>query len=143
MLMRFDPFRELDRLTDQLAAGARAPRSFPMDAYRHGDQFIVEMDLPGVTPDAIELTAEQNVLTVRAERRFERDEGDEVLVTERPQGVYTRQLMLGNTLDQQNISASYDNGVLRLTIPVAEKAKPRRVEISATQSSPQTIEPSS
>ena len=140
-MLRFDPFRELDRLTDQLAAGARAPRSFPMDAYRRGDAFIVEMDLPGVTPDSIELTAEQNVLTVRAERRFERQESDEVHVAERPQGVYSRQLFLGSTLDSQNIQASYDHGVLRLTIPVAEQAKPRRVEISATQSSPETVQP--
>ena len=139
--MRFDPFRELDRLTDQIAAGTRAPRSFPMDAYRRGDTFVVEMDLPGVTPDSIELTAEQNVLTVRAERQFERQQGDEVLVAERPQGTYTRQLFLGSTLDQSKIQASYDHGVLRLTIPVAEQAKPRRVEISATQSSPETVQP--
>ena len=140
--MRFDPFRELDRLTDQIAAGTRAPRSFPMDAYRRGDTFIVEMDLPGVTPDSIELTAEQNVLTVRAQRQFERQQGDEVLVAERPQGTYTRQLFLGSTLDQSRISAAYDHGVLRLTIPVAEQAKPRRVQVS-TQSGPETIEASS
>ena len=140
--MRFDPFRELDRLTDQIAAGTRAPRSFPMDAFRRGDSFVVEMDLPGITPDSIELTAEQNVLTVRAERQFERQEGDEVLVAERPQGTYTRQLFLGSTLDQSRISASYDHGVLRLTIPVAEQAKPRRVQVSAAQSSPETIQAS-
>ena len=139
MLMRFDPFREIDRLADQISAGTRAPRSFPMDAYRRGDAFVVEMDLPGVAPDSIELTAEQNVLTVRAERRFERQEGDEVIVAERPQGVYTRQLFLGNTLDQQNIQATYDHGVLRLKIPVAEQAKPRRVEISAAQQQPEEI----
>jgi len=140
MMMRFDPFRELDRLSDQIAAGTRAPRSFPMDAYRRGDTFYVEMDLPGVTPESIELTAEQNVLTVRAERRFARQQGDEVLVAERPEGVYTRQLFLGNTLDQSKVQASYDHGVLRLTIPVAEQAKPRRVQVSPTQSAPETIQ---
>lgn len=139
MLMRFDPFRELDRLTEQISSTARAPRSFPIDAYRSGEQFIVEMDLPGVNPDAIELTVEQNVLTVRAERRFERAQGEEVLVSERPQGTYTRQLFLGETLDQQGVQASYDHGVLRLTIPVAERAKPRRVQITATQSQPETV----
>ena len=87
MLMRFDPYRELDRLTEQLASTAsRAPRAFPMDAYRRGEQFIVQFDLPGVEPAAIDLTVEQNVLTVRAERRFEPRQDDEVVVAERPHG---------------------------------------------------------
>jgi HSP20 family protein len=141
MLMRFDPFRELDRLNEQLAStAARAPRAFPMDAYRRGDQFIVEFDLPGVEPESIELTVEKNVLGVRAERRFEPREGDEVVVAERPHGTYTRQLFLGDTLDSENVQANYENGVLTLTIPVAEAAKPRRVSVGAGQGA-QTIEP--
>jgi HSP20 family protein len=138
MLMRFDPYRELDRLTEQLAS--RAPRAFPMDAFRRGDRFIVEFDLPGVEPAAIDLTVEQNVLTVRAERRFEPREGDEVIVAERPQGTYTRQLFLGDTLDSENVQANCEHGVLTLTIPIAETAKPRRVQVAGGQDA-QTIEP--
>jgi HSP20 family protein len=142
MLMRFDPFRELDRLTEQLASTAsRAPRAFPMDAYRRGDRFIVEFDLPGVEPASIELTVEQNVLTVRAERRFEPREGDEVIVAERPQGAYARQVFLGDALDSERVQANCRLGVLTLTIPVAEAAKPRRVPVRGEQET-QTIEPS-
>src|SRR4051795_12485630 len=113
MLMRFDPYRELDRLTEQLASTAsRAPRAFPMDAYRRGEQFIVHFDLPGVEPAAIELTVEQNVLTVRAERRFEPQPGDEVIVAERPHGIYTRQLFLSDTLDSENVQANCQHGAL-------------------------------
>jgi HSP20 family protein len=141
MLMRFDPFRELDRLTEQLASTAsRAPRAFPMDAYRRGDRFIVEFDLPGVEPASIELTVEQNVLTVRAERRFEPREGDEVIVAERPQGRYARQVFLGDALDSEHVQATCRLGVLALTIPVAEAAKPRRVPVRGEQET-QTIEP--
>jgi HSP20 family protein len=134
MLMRFDPFRELDRLADQLAAEpAQTRRTFPMDAYRRGDQFIVHFDLPGVDPATLDLTVEKNVLTVRAERRFERQEGDEVLVAERPQGGYTRQLFLGDTLDSDSIQANYEAGVLTLSIPVAQAAKPRQIQIGKGQ----------
>ena len=111
MLLRFDPFREFDRLTEQLASTAsRAPRPFPMDAYRRGDRFIVEFDLPGVEPASIELTVEQNVLTVRAERRFEPQEGDELVVAERPQGTYARQVFLGDTLDAEHVQADCQLG---------------------------------
>jgi HSP20 family protein len=141
MLMRFDRFPEFDRLAEQLASPAsRAPRAFPMDAYRRGDQFIVEFDLPGIEPASIELTVEKNVLTVRAERRFEPREGDEVIVAERPQGTYTRQLFLGDTLDSEHLQANCQHGVLMLTIPVAEAAKPRRVPIGGGRDA-QTIEP--
>ena len=130
MLLRFDPFREFDRLTEQLVSTAsRAPRPFPMDAYRRGDRFIVEFDLPGVEPASIELTVEQNVLTVRAERRFEPREGDEVIVAERPQGTYARQIFLGDALDSERVQADCRLGVLTLTIPVAETAKPRQVPV--------------
>jgi HSP20 family protein len=133
-LMRFDPFREFDRLTEQLvtSGGRGTPRSFPMDAYRRGDQFFVHLDLPGVDPDSVELTAENNVLTVSAERTFEQQEGDQLLARERLQGQFTRQLLLGENLDIDHIEASYENGVLTLAIPVAERAKPRRISISST-----------
>ena len=111
-----------------------------MDAYRRGEQFIVQFDLPGVEPAAIDLTVEQNVLTVRAERRFEPRPDDEVVVTERPHGIYTRQIFLGDTLDSENMQANFEHGVLTLTIPVAETAKPRRVQISGSKDA-QTIEP--
>jgi HSP20 family protein len=132
MLMRFDPFRELDRFADQMTrAAAQTPRSFPMDAVRRGEHFLVHLDLPGVEPSSINLTVERNALTVEAERRFDRGEGDEVLVAERPQGRFTRQLMLSDQLDSEKIEANYNAGVLTLTIPVAETAKPRRVEVTA------------
>jgi len=141
MLMRFDPFRELDRLTEQLASTAsRAPRAFPMDAYRRGDRFIVEFDLPGVEPASIELTVEQNVLTVRAERRLALRQDDEVLVAERPQGTYARQVFLGDALDSERVQADCRLGVLTLTIPVAEAAKPRQVPVGGGQEA-ETIEP--
>ena len=141
MIMRFDPFRELDRLTDQMtAATTQTARGFPLDAYRRGDRFLVDLDLPGLDPDSIELTVERNVLTIRAERRPERQEGDEVLVAERPQGTFARQLFLGESLDADAIEANYDRGVLTLTIPVAEQAKPRKVQVSGGQEQPRTIE---
>ncbi len=129
MLMRFDPFREFDRLTQQVTGTARQS-GMPMDAYRHGDHFTVHFDLPGVDPASIDLTVEKNVLTVTAERSWQRAEEDEVLVAERPQGRYSRQLFLGEGLDADRIEASYDNGVLTVTIPVAEQAKPRKVAIT-------------
>jgi HSP20 family protein len=130
MLMRFDPFRDLDRLTQSLQ-GSNRPAPMAMDAYREGDSFIVEFDLPGVDPGSIDLTVEKNALTVRAERTWEPKQSQEVLISERTQGVFTRQLFLGEGLDTDNIQATYDNGVLRLTIPVAEQAKPRKVQIAA------------
>jgi HSP20 family protein len=134
MLMRTDPFRELDRLTQQVfgnAAGTWSrPTAMPMDAYRAGDEFVVAFDLPGVTPEAIELDVERNVLTVKAERRptVTRD-NVEMQVAERPLGVFSRQLFLGDTLNTDYIKASYDAGVLTLRIPIAEKAKPRKITI--------------
>ena len=135
MLMRTDPFREFDRLAQQVLGTTPGtwsrPTAMPMDAYRHGDQFVVEFDLPGVDPDAIELSAERNVLTVRAERHPPaRDETIEMQVSERPLGVYSRQLFLGDTLDTEHIAADYSAGVLTLRIPVAEAAKPRSIAIT-------------
>ncbi|GAA4557764.1 Hsp20/alpha crystallin family protein [Pseudonocardia xishanensis] len=135
MLMRTDPFRELDRIAQQTlgtAAGTWSrPAAMPMDAYRHGDEFVVEFDLPGVEPSAIELSVERNVLTVKAERRPTlRDDSVEMQVSERSLGVYSRQLFLGDTLDTEHIQADYQSGVLTLRIPVAERAKPRTISIS-------------
>jgi HSP20 family protein len=138
MLMRTDPFRQLDRLTQQVftnAAGTWSrPTAMPMDAYRVGDEFIVAFDLPGVDPDAIELDIERNVLTVKAERRpAVSTESVEMQVSERPLGVFSRQLFLGDTLNTDQIKADYDAGVLTLRIPIAEQAKPRKIEIGSGQ----------
>jgi HSP20 family protein len=128
MLMRFDPFRELDRLTQNLGGIAR-PGPMPMDAYRHGDEFVVHFDLPGLEPSSIELTVEQNVLTVSGERSWQPADDVEVIASERPQGRFTRQLFLGESLEPDQVVATYEHGVLTLTVPVSERAKPRRVEI--------------
>ena len=140
-IIRFDPFRDLDRLTEQMMSGGGggSPRSFPMDAYRRGEQFFVHLDLPGVDADSIELTAENNMLTVSAERRFESEDQDQVVIQERPQGQFTRQLLLGDSLDVDRIEANYENGVLTLSIPVAEQAKPRRISVGRSGGQ-QTIE---
>jgi HSP20 family protein len=138
MLMRTDPFRELDRLTQQVFGNVPGtwsrPTAMPMDAYRVGDEFVVAFDLPGVSPGAIELDVERNVLTVKAERRpAAAGDNVEVEVAERPLGVFSRQLFLGEALDTERVSANYDAGVLTLRIPVAEQAKPRKIEISAAE----------
>lgn len=129
MLMRTDPFRDFDRLTQQLLGTAARPTVMPMDAWSEEDRFVVEFDLPGVEPDSLDLDVEKNTLTVRAERTA-LDENREMVAAERPRGVFSRQLFLGENLDADKIEASYDAGVLRVTIPVAEKAKPRKIEIS-------------
>jgi HSP20 family protein len=140
--MRFDPFRELDRLASQAVGGGRAP-AMAMDAYRHGDSFVVHFDLPGVDPSSIDLTVEKNVLTVSAERRWQPTEGDEVVVAERPQGTFSRQLFLGEGLNPDRIEARYDNGVLTIFVPVAEQAKPRKVEINTGNGKATPIETAS
>jgi HSP20 family protein len=136
MLMRSDPFGDFDRLAQQVFGNSGTwsrPSAMPMDAYRAGNEFVVAFDLPGVNLDAIELNVERNVLTVRAERRPNPvGEDVEMQVAERPLGVFSRQLFLGDTLDTEHITAAYDAGVLTLRIPVAEQAKPRRIEISNT-----------
>jgi HSP20 family protein len=131
MLMRFDPFREFDRLTQQAFPQSR-PSAMPMDAFRQGSTFVVRFDLPGVSREAIDMTVEQNVLTVTAERTWARDGEDEVLVAERPHGRFSRQLFLGESLDPARIEAAFADGVLTITIPVAEQAKPRKVELAGT-----------
>jgi HSP20 family protein len=139
MLMRTDPFREFDRLTQQAFGTRFRPSAMPMDAYRQGDEFVVHFDLPGVDPTSIDLTVEKNVLSVSAERRWDAAEDIQIVASERPQGTFNRQLFLGEGLDADRVEASYDNGVLSVTIPVAEQAKPRKVEISAGDG-PRTIE---
>ncbi|GHH41283.1 Hsp20/alpha crystallin family protein [Lentzea cavernae] len=141
MLMRTDPFREFDRLTQQVLGSAGTwsrPTAMPMDAYRDGDEFVVAFDLPGVAPDAIDLDVERNVLTVKAERRPV-GKDVEMQVSERPLGVFSRQLFLGDALDSDRIDAKYDAGVLTLRIPVAERAKPRKISISAGEDAPRQI----
>lgn len=130
MLMRTDPFRDLDRLTRQLLGTASQPAVIPMDAWQEGERFVVEFDLPGMDPDSLDLDVDRNVLTVHAERPVRAGE-EEMIAAERPRGVFSRQLFLGENLDTDNIDAGYDAGVLRLTIPVAERAKPRKIEISS------------
>lgn len=140
MLMRTDPFREFDRLAQQLigAGTTSRPVVMPMDAWREGDTFVLEFDLPGVSPETIDVDVERNVLTVRAERPSKN--GDwERLASERPTGLFSRQLVLGDNLDLEQVSAHYDAGVLQLSIPVAEKAKPRRIEVSTHRDEPQAI----
>jgi HSP20 family protein len=136
VLMRFDPFRELDRLANGTAGAGNRP-SMPMDAYRRGSEFVVHFDLPGVDPGSIDLTVEKNVLTISAERSWAKAEGDEVVVSERPQGRFTRQLFLGESLDSDSIQADFDHGVLTLHIPVAERAKPRKVAVTTGGSTPE------
>jgi HSP20 family protein len=141
MLMRTDPFRELDRLTQQVFGtnGTMArPAVMPMDAWRDGDTFHVEFDLPGANPNSIDLDVERNVVTVKAERPA-RDGDTELIAAERPRGVFSRQLILGDNLDTEHIAASYDAGVLTLHIPVAEQAKPRKITISSTGEDRQAI----
>lgn len=131
MLIRTDPFRDLDRLTQQLLGTAARPAAMPMDAYRKGDTFYVQFDLPGVSAESIDLTVEQNVLTVRAERRPTTAEDAEMLIAERPAGTFTRQVFLGDTLDAARIDADYSAGILTLTIPVLEQAKPRTIQVTS------------
>ena len=141
MLMRTDPFRDLDRLSQQLSGtnGTLArPSVMPMDAWRDGETFYVEFDLPGVKPDSIDLDVERNVVTVKAERA-PRASDTELIAAERPRGVFSRQLILGDNLDTERIAASYDSGVLTLRIPVAEKAKPRKISIASNHDDRQVI----
>jgi HSP20 family protein len=131
MLIRTDPFRELDRLTQQVFGTAARPAAMPMDAWQEDGEFVVAFDLPGISPDDVDLNVERNVLTVRAERRDATQPNVELVVSERSRGVFSRQLILGDTLDADKIKANYDLGVLTLRIPVAEQAKPRKIEIES------------
>jgi len=138
MLMRTDPFRELDRLTQQVLGTAARPTAMPMDAWRENDTFVVEFDLPGIDISSIDLDVERNVLTVRADRPM-RDGVEELVAAERPRGVFSRQLILGDNLDTEKIAASYDAGVLTLRIPVAERAKPRKIQVTTADDEAKVI----
>ena len=131
MLMRTDLFRELDRLTDSMLDAIRQPAVMPMDCYRQDGAYYAQFDLPGVDADSIDVTVEQNVLTVKAERKSPIDDAAETIVSERPHGSITRRVHLGDSLDIDNMSADYDAGVLTIRIPVAEEAKPRKVLVSS------------
>ena len=127
-LLRFDPFREIDRMVDQALTQARRP-SFPMDAYRHGDTVVVHFDLPGVDPASIDLEFERSALTVSAERSWRPIEGDQLVATERVHGKFQRTILIGDGLDTERMHATYEHGVLTITIPIAERAKPRKIEV--------------
>jgi HSP20 family protein len=139
MLMRTDPFRELDRLAQQVLGTTARPAAMPMDAWQEGDDFVVAFDLPGVTVESVDIDVERNVLTVKAERPDPTSEDTELIASERPRGVFSRQLILGDALNIDGVKASYDGGVLTLRIPVAEKAKPRRIEIETARKQRQEI----
>ncbi len=140
MLARFEPFRPLDQITEQLLSERRAWQ-IPVDAYRRGNEFKVLLDLPGTDPGSIELTVQKDVLTVRAKRTWTQVEDDQIQMAERGQGDFSRQLFLGEGLDRDKITASYEDGVLIVTIPVIEQAKPRKVEIAYREGVAQAVEP--
>lgn len=129
MTMNFDPFRELDRLAGSLL-GATGPRSMPMDLYRTGDHYVLDVDLPGIDPGSVDIDVDGSLLTIRAERTLGAPEGSQWLTRERQPGTYVRQLTLGDGLDAERITAGYDNGVLSVTIPVKESAKPRKIAVT-------------
>jgi HSP20 family protein len=130
MLMRTDPFRDLDRLAESVFGTTTRPAVMPMDAYRDDDTFVIHLDLPGIDSDSIDLTVERSVLTVHAERKRPSDDEVERVVGERTYGTFSRQMFLGDTLDVDRLEADYVDGVLSIRIPVAEQAKPRRIEIA-------------
>ena len=129
MLLQHDPFRELDRLTQQVFGTVARPTGMPLDAWRDGDDFVVELDLPGIDPGKLDIDVERNVLTIRAERLSHVPDAANAVATERPWGVFSRQLVLGDAVDTEKVNADYTAGVLRLTIPIAERAKPRKINI--------------
>jgi HSP20 family protein len=135
MLLRFDPFRDVDRLTNEILGTHRVPQVMPMDCYRSGDTFYLHFDLPGIDADSLRVTAEDNTLTVQAQRRSTAPDNAAYLVAERQAGAYSRQLVLGDGLDTDSINADYHDGVLTLTIPVAERAKPRKIEVTRSADS--------
>ena len=139
MLMRTDPFRDLDRLAEAVFGTADRPAVMPMDAFRDDNTFVIHLDLPGVDADSIDLTVERNVLTVHAERKPVQS-GAERIVGERSYGVFSRQMFLGDTLDVDALEAEYTDGVLNIRIPVAEQAKPRRIEIGRGQQGPRQLD---
>jgi HSP20 family protein len=129
MLTRFDPFRDIDRVFDRSWGPTRQP-TVPVDVYRHGEEYVINVDLPGFDPETIDVTAEKDVLTIKAERQWQPAEGDEVVAAERTHGSFFRQLFLGDGLDSEHITASYENGVLMIKIPLSARAMPRRIDVA-------------
>ena len=138
--LRFDPFRELDRFASEMMGAARAPRLMPLDAYRHGENYVLHFDLPGIDAESLEVVAERNTLTVRATRRTDAPEDAQFVMAERPSGQYSRQIVMGDGLDLESVGANYRDGVLTVTIPVKEQAKPRRIEIGRDSADHKVIE---
>ncbi len=142
MLTRFDPFANFDQISGELPrALSRRASGMPIDAYRHEDNWVVRIDLPGVEPGSIDLTVDRNVLRIEAKRNWQPAEGDLVLVTERPRGTFSRQLLLSEDIDSAAINADYRDGVLTVVLPVAEVAKPRKVAVVTSAPSPVEAEP--
>jgi HSP20 family protein len=139
-ILQFDPFRDINRLANEVLGATRTPQPMPVDGYRHGQEYVVEFDLPGIDSESLEVTAEHNTLTVRAQRSATESSSSEVtyLLAERPTGTFARQLQLGGGLDVDRIQAEYRDGVLTLRIPVAEQAKPRRINVGRSDE-PRTI----
>lgn len=146
-MLRFDPFRDFDAMTRELlgtqAGTARAPRFMPMDLFKAGDHYVLHADLPGVDPGSVDVNVDNGTLTLKAQRSVPSDEGVQWIASERFAGTYMRQVSLGDGVDTSRISATYENGVLSVTLPVAEKAKPRRIEVSSLSSGQRSIEPDS
>ncbi|MFF0491306.1 Hsp20/alpha crystallin family protein [Nocardia sp. NPDC003482] len=146
-MLRFDPFHDIDTVARQLlgesAGSARAPRFMPMDLFKTGDHYVLNADLPGVDPGSVEVSVDNGTLTLKAQRSLPSDQNVQWVASERFAGTYMRQLSLGEGIDTENISATYNDGVLSVTLPIAEKAKPRRIEISGMNQGPRTIEASS
>lgn len=138
MLLQHDPFRDLDRLTQQVFGTLTRPTGVPLDAWREGDEFVVELDLPGIDPGKLDIDVERNVLTIRAERLSRMPDAANSVAAERPWGVFSRQLVLGDALDTEKVDADYTAGVLRLRIPIAEQAKPRKINVSSREPITQT-----
>jgi len=132
MAMYFDPFRELDRVAGQLLDTSRGPRLMPMDLYRDGDHYVLNADLPGIDPGSVDIDVDGQLLTIRAERTPRSQEGVKWITRERTSGSFLRQLNVGQGVDTDKISASYENGVLSVVIPISEKAKPRKIEVQAS-----------
>lgn len=133
MVLRFDPFREFDRLAEQVfasAGGGAVPRAMPMDIYRSGEHYVLHCDLPGIDPGSLDINVEGSALTISAERQRRSEEGVQWIANERLTGTFRRQLTLGDDVDSDKIQATYENGVVTLTLPIREQAKPRRIEIS-------------
>ena len=136
----YDPFRDLDRLASSLFDTRRGPRRMPMDLYRDGDHYVLSADLPGIDPGSVDVDVDGQLLTIRAERTMRNIDGVKWLAHERHGGSFLRQLSLGQGIDTDRIAATYENGVLTVSIPVSERAKPRKIEVSAGAPQQQAVE---